>query len=202
MRSMSADRALANGVRVEMSAIAALDRVCAIVVADQESLHLSQFERPQHTAQTGHAEVVALRLVQNLADEGMPAMVERFAKNPRRLLSDLIIGRRGELSREAAHQPLLYVRMQVRLELRPMRVLAADDQLLPQPLLCLIFKTFRYDFEVVHDFIGNAALGMPGIIAVEAVASATPRQVMREAFPALGKLVKTEIEEPRTLAIH
>ena len=66
--------------------------------------------------------------------------------------------------------------MQVRLKFVPVRVLAPDNQLLVLALIVSLLQTLSHIFEVVQNFVIDAALGMPGIVSREAIAASATRQ--------------------------
>ena len=72
-------------------------------------------------------------------------------------------------------QPLPYIGMQMGFKLRPVAVMAANDQFFPQTFFQFFFEPLGHSFEVVHGFIGCPPLGVPAIITAETVAASAPR---------------------------
>jgi hypothetical protein len=90
--------------------------------------------------------------------------------------------------------------VQLRLEVRPVRILAAENPFFEHTFIQRIFDDLGHEFEVVAGFVGDAALGVAGVVAGEAIAAAAAGCGMEEAF-ALGEFAEAEIEEARAMAI-
>src|ERR1700758_18271 len=100
-----------------------------------------------------------------------------------------------------AEQPLLHIRVQMRFKLWPVALLAADNQFFPDTFFLFVLEPSGYCFEVMHGFVGDAALRMPSVIAREPITAAPARQGMKKAIPFL-KFVEAQIKQPSSLAIY
>src|SRR5579864_562380 len=97
-----------------------------------------------------------------------------------------------------AEQPLLHIRVQVGFKLRPVALLAADNQFFPDTFFLFVLKPSGDCFEVVHGFVGDAALRMPTVIAREPITAAPAWQGMEKAIP-FPEFIKAEIEQSSSL---
>ena len=86
------------------------------------------------------------------------------------------------------------------LELRPVGILATDDEPLPDAFLKIGPQPFGNCLEVLQRFLGHAAFGMAGFVAVVAIARAVARKHVDDGS-ALVQVVQAKIEETSALAV-
>src|SRR5205823_352301 len=99
---------------------------------------------------------------EHFANQVLAAPLGEFPQNARRFHPQMLwvcctgVGK-------TADETLLDIGVQMRLEVVPLRVMAAKDQLLVGSLLGFVLESLRHLLEVMSDFIRNPALGMAGI---------------------------------------
>src|SRR5450631_484316 len=92
------------------------------------------------------------------------------------------------------------VRVEVRVELGPVGILATNDEPLPYSLFVVAKQPVGNRLEVAERFLGHAAFGMAGFVAVIAIARAVARKQVHHGSP-FAHVVKAKSKETRTLAI-
>src|SRR5216684_2013915 len=90
--------------------------------------------------------------------------------------------------------------MQLRLELRPVSVLATEDPLFEQAFFYRIFKIFSDRLEMLASFVGDAAFGVACVVAHESVAASAANKRMKEVH-ALVEFAAAQLEETRAMTI-
>ena len=185
---------------IQVSAISALNRLRAIIFADQKSLHFAQLERAQDAAQSGDAPAVALRLTERFADQTVAALIKGFALDAAHLFANLLFIDVAYLGRKASQQPLPHVGMQVGLEFMPMVVVASDDQIVKDFLLEHILQVGSDVFEVVQDLIADTAFGVARVVSRETIAAAAMRQFVEKRL-VFFEFIETDVEETGPVAI-
>src|ERR1700724_59172 len=90
--------------------------------------------------------------------------------------------------------------MKVGLELWPADIAATDDEPLPGASLQVGTQPFGNRLEVLERFLGDAALGMAGFVAVVAVTRSAAREHVDNG-PVFAQDVKAKIKETGALAV-
>ncbi len=80
------------------------------------------------------------------------------------------------------------------LDLRPLLVVAANEELVEALALVALFQVVGNRLEVLRGLVQYAALGVSGIVAAEAVALAVPREFIKEVH-LLGDFVADDLED-------
>ncbi len=86
-------------------------------------------------------------------------------------------------------------------ELRPVNILAADDPLLEHVFFQRVFDELGDELEMMEGVVGDAALGVAGIVGSEASAAAAAGKGMNE-IHALAEFAEAEIEQARAMAVE
>ena len=94
-------------------------------------------------------------------------------------------GRRTDINHKLSQQFLFQSRVQVRLNLRPIFVLASDQQRVKLVAMFQQQHRFSKHFEMLHHHILDMALAMAGFIALKSIAAA---QIGRRAKLQVGLL--------------
>src|ERR1700674_2964692 len=92
--------------------------------------------------------------------------------------------------------------MELGFELVPTGVMAADNQLLIQPLFESRTQVLGHALKVVQGFVVDAALGMASVVSGVTIAAALTSRGRAEHPFTLFQFIQPEIEEASLLAIH
>src|ERR1700674_438286 len=114
----------------------------------------------------------------------------------------LLVRHPTDIGGEVAQQPLFHVRMQLGFELVPTGVVAANNQLLEEPLLESSAQVLGHALEVVQRLVVDAALGMAAVVSGVTIAAALTSRRRAEHPFTLFQFIQPEIEEASLLAIH
>src|SRR5580698_6955603 len=130
----------------------------------------------QHAPQSSGPAGVVASLVEGFVNCFLAAALLRIGENLFRVRTNLFVAHVGNLGGKPAQQFLLGVGVQLRFELRPVNVLATEDPLLKHAFVFVtstegILEELGDELEMLTGFIGDAALGVAGIVAAEAVAA-------------------------------
>ena len=178
----AAHRTEADQVRVKVAASGTFDRVCLKVFADQQGLHFSHFQRPQHTPQSRDARGRCCAP----GSAGFDAV--RGGGRSCQSLENLLRLRANFVSADVSHVGMKidraapdYVGMQLRLELRAVTVLATKNPFLEEAFFQgTPSMNFGDRLEMLAGFVIDAALGMAAVVAGKAVAAAFARKRLKQ----------------------
>ena len=156
---LAAHQAIRSHVVVHVAAVIALHARRAEARRQHQRLHLAGFERAQDPAQSDGAASVAMGLADHFGDQRLLALFVVLLQKFERRLPHLF--RRGQLGvdAEVPHQPLPGVGVEMRFELRPHIIMAADQQLLASAALDVPGDGVGDNFEMLHGLVHHAALG-------------------------------------------
>src|ERR1700758_5444722 len=90
--------------------------------------------------------------------------------------------------------------MKMRFELRPVGLLATDNEAFPHTLFKLAQQAFGNRFEVLKRLVRYSAFRVTSFISLKAVVGPTARKHVNKGL-ALPQLVETKIEKTRTLPV-
>jgi hypothetical protein len=166
----------AHEVGVEVAAGGALDGLRMVVLAYEQSLYFAQFQGVEHAAQSGDSASVVAGLVQGFGQHFLTAALLRSGKNLFGLRANFFEAHMSNLGGKPAKQLLRNVGMELRLELRPVRILATENPHIKHLLVFFltegVFEELGDELVMVKRIVGNAALGVASVVASEAVAAA------------------------------
>jgi hypothetical protein len=106
LRGPPADRAVADKVGVNMTAMDALDGLGLQILSDQERLRLAEFQGPQDPPESGHASPITAGMVQRLGYKFVAPVVLPFLKDLFRMALDLIARGMRHVGVETSNQRL------------------------------------------------------------------------------------------------
>src|SRR6202163_2749751 len=159
------------------------DRSRRIGFAEKETLNFTFLQRQQYAPKAGHTVSLGLRKINRFFDLGhatfgVPSIQDAAGEG-----ANLLVRNAGYIRRKSANQSFFHIRMQLRFELRPVNVVATDDEPLPDSFLSLAQQAFGHRPEVVHRLLGYVAFGMTGVIAIKAVTSSGAWQQVNHGLP-------------------
>ena len=125
-----ADRAAAHQMSVKVAAAGTFYSLGDVVVADQQGLDFAHLEGTQNAAKSGDAAAVGVSLAEGFANGVIAAQILPVGENLFGAGPDNIIAHVRDVARKAAQQFLRNLGMELRLELRPVRILTAENPLL------------------------------------------------------------------------
>src|SRR6202041_209466 len=200
MRGHAASRAITDQVSIEVTATGTLHSMAEKVLADQQRLHLAQFERAQDSPQAGNAAGVAPCLVQSLVHKLAAAATFPIFRDALSLGANLVARNVPKVGMEMPQQRLLYIGMQLRFQHRTVNVLASQDPLIEDATFERILEYLGNSFEMLADFIVDATLGMTAVVTRITVTAAFARERLKQAF-ALGQFSQAKIEHASPMPI-
>src|SRR5579864_6779357 len=110
-----------------------------------------------------------------LVDQIATALVLPLLDNLLRVAADLVSRHARQIGMEPPDQRLTYIRMELRLEQRPVRVLAGQYPILENTFIHHFFQVFGDVLEMLAHFIFDSALGMSALISGETITASSPR---------------------------
>ena len=194
-----ARRTVRNHVRIDVSAASTFNSTGRVVLAQEQRLHFPQFQRAQNSAQTGDTPSVALGLAQGVTNQLVTPAIVIFHENAVGVLADLIERQGGNIGRKVPQHPLPHIRMELRLELRPVRVVTANDQFFPQTALEFSLQAVGYLPVMLTGLVGHVPFDVAGVVSCVAI-GARARQGAGHvgAFP---EFIEPQIEKTPALAV-
>src|ERR1700678_2244682 len=129
-------------------------------------------------------------------------LVLPFCKNVFRSGSNEVVAGVSNFGGKAAQQLMRNIGMQLCFELRPDRVLAAQNPFFKRMFFQSAFQHLGDKFEMLPRLIGDSAFGVPSIVAREAVAAAAAARKRMKKSLALVQLAQAQVKQPCPLAIH
>src|SRR5208337_1718096 len=177
---LAANNTCRRGVHIHVAALEAFHSRRQKVRAQQQRLHLADFQRAQHPAQPDRAAPVTMGLADDIADESLLHTGVEFFKQLQGRLLHLLWRRRLGVDAEVSYQALPGMRMQLWLDLRPDIVMAAHDQALATTALEVSLDIVCQHPEVLHRLVHLPALGVSAVVAAPAGTLAAPRKFVYE----------------------
>ncbi len=116
------------------------------------------------------------------------------------MIANLFIGDAGNVGGESANQALLYVGMEMSLELGPRRILATDDEPLPDTFFEVGPQPLRNCLEMLQRFLRDAPFGMAALVAVVTVAGGVAREHVDDGS-AFAQVIQAKVENAGALAV-
>ncbi len=116
------------------------------------------------------------------------------------VVADLLVRNARDVSREATDDALLHVGVQMRFEVRPIDVVASNNQALPEPALEIEQQSFGNRLEVLQSFVRHTPLCMPRFIAFVTITCRASWQEMEQGWTLL-QIVEAEVKEAGPLTI-
>ena len=117
------------------------------------------------------------------------------------LLTHVLFGDGPNICNDATQQALTDVRMEMRFELVPIDVLAADDQIVESSRFLPLSQILGNIFVVALNFIVDTAFGVAGIVTRETVSATAAGQSMEKGLPFL-EFVEVQIKNAGAMAIY
>lgn len=154
----------------------------------------------QDAAQTSNATAVASSLAEGFADCFAAALLLGLGENAFGLRTNFVHTGARDFGGKAAHQLLRNIRVQLRFDLGPVRILAAQNPPLEHAFIEGVFKEISDEFEMMAGLILDATLGVASIVAGEAIPAAPAGEGMKEAF-AFDQLAEAQIEQAGAVTI-
>jgi len=104
----------------------------------------------------------------------VPALLLPFDEDALCIRPHLVSRDVTHIGGESSQEPLDDVGVQLRFEVRPMNLRAAQNPFLKEIFLLGMFEAFGNVLEVLANFFVNATLGMARIVTGKTIAAATP----------------------------
>ena len=140
-------------------------------------------------------------MAERMVDKIAAALALPLLDNLLGVAPNFVSSRVRQVSVEASNQCLTYVRMELRLKQRPMRILASKDPLLENTLIHQLFQVFSNVLEVLAHFIFDAALSVTALVASEPIAPPTAGQRMEQVL-AFGEFAQAKIEDSGAMFVQ
>src|SRR5579872_1596290 len=170
------------------------------VLANQESLHFSQFQGAQDTAKPGDAAGIAASLTDRLIHQFTPAFVLPLIHNLLGAGTNLVTSDVSQVSMKTPDQCLTDIRMQLRFEDGAVRVRAGENPLLENASFQQLFQSFGDILKMLTGLIFNPALCVAAVVAGEAITASAAGKGVEQIF-ALGQFAQPEIENAGAVTI-
>src|SRR5260370_24264303 len=137
-------------------------------------MDLPYLQRAQYAAQSRDSTGVAACLIHRFLDKLVAAPIPPLGEDALCIRPHLVSRDVTHIGGEPSQEPLDDVGMQLRFEVRPMNLRAAQNPLLKEIFLLGVFEAFGDVLEVLANFFVNATLGMARIVTGKAVAATAP----------------------------
>src|SRR5438067_6528909 len=159
-----------------MSAVGAFDGACRVLGSHDDALHFTELRCSKHASQSRHSTTFAASTVQSLLNQLLVVALQYFAPYSVSFRLRFIIGEAAKVCRKLPQQPFADIRVELRFELGPIDIMAADHEAFKLVSLDSLLEKLCRPLVMAAHFVFRVPLGMAGIVACVPVAPTTARE--------------------------
>src|SRR5205823_8384518 len=148
-----------------MSAVGAFDGACRVLGSHDDALHFTELRCSKHASKSCHSAPFAASAVQSLLNQLLVVALQYFAPDSVNFGLRFIIGEAAKVCQKLPEQPFADIRVQLRFELGPIDIMAADHKAFKLVSLDSLLEKLCRPLIMAAHFVLRVPLGIVGIFA-------------------------------------